>query len=117
MFMTEVARLAPMLPGQMYPMDSQRCEHACGVRSHSRPENRRRSSWPRKHLRVGPQRKKGVSAGRSMSKMRMESLTRLTSRRVQSQRSSYTLSLSKPTIFKPSIEFTPTAMYRVRMVW
>ena len=73
--------------------------------------------WHRKHLRVGSQRKKGVSAGRSMSKMRMESLTRLTSRLVQSQRSSYTLSLSKPTIFKPSIEFTPTATYRVSMVW
>ena len=38
--MTEVAHWALPLPGQMYPMNSQRCEHVCGARSHSRPKNR-----------------------------------------------------------------------------
>ena len=38
--MTEVARLAPLLPGQIYRMNSQLCEHARGVRSHFRPKIR-----------------------------------------------------------------------------
>jgi hypothetical protein len=40
LLMTEVARWARPLSGQMYPMNSQRCEHGCGARSHSRPKNR-----------------------------------------------------------------------------
>jgi hypothetical protein len=38
--MTEVARLAPLLSDQMYPTNSQRCEHARGARSHFRPKIR-----------------------------------------------------------------------------